>query len=183
MQTIKNELQLKTAKYLFIGISLTIILAFVVLLIINLGASDIAILDVIRIVLYKMFALALPESIKANSVAIVWDIRLPRILNSIFVGAGLAVSGAVFQSLLMNPLADPYTIGVSTGAAFGASLAILLNILFAMALPVVLFAFISALLTLLLVIMIANRSGVMTSSNLIIAVLLSVPLCLLGLAL
>ncbi|MDN5337939.1 MAG: iron complex transport system permease protein [Thermotogaceae bacterium] len=57
---------------------------------------------------------------------IVWNIRLPRVLTSIFVGASLAISGAVMQTLLKNPLASPFTMGISHGAMFGASLAILL---------------------------------------------------------
>lgn len=55
---------------------------------------------------------------------IVVDIRLARSCLAWLTGAALAVAGAVFQGILRNPLADPFTIGVSTGAAFGASLAI-----------------------------------------------------------
>lgn len=55
---------------------------------------------------------------------VVLSIRLSRACLAWLCGAGLAVSGAVFQAILQNPLADPFTIGVSTGAAFGASLAI-----------------------------------------------------------
>jgi iron complex transport system permease protein len=57
---------------------------------------------------------------------IVWDIRLPRALLGIFVGASLAVSGTAFQGLFRNPLVSAGTLGVSAGAGFGASLAILL---------------------------------------------------------
>lgn len=55
---------------------------------------------------------------------VVFDIRLSRVCLSSLVGAALAVSGAAFQGILRNPLADPFTLGVSTGAALGASLAI-----------------------------------------------------------
>ncbi len=58
---------------------------------------------------------------------IVLDIRLSRICLAMLVGAALAVAGTVFQGVLRNPLADPFTIGVSTGAAFGASLALFLG--------------------------------------------------------
>ncbi|MBN2158425.1 MAG: iron ABC transporter permease [Spirochaetes bacterium] len=54
-------------------------------------------------------------------------LRLPRVLLSLVIGASLAVSGTVFQSVLKNPLADPYIIGVSGGAALGATAAIVLN--------------------------------------------------------
>lgn len=55
---------------------------------------------------------------------IVLELRLARVVLACLVGAGLAVSGTVFQGILRNPLADPFTLGVSSGAAFGASLAI-----------------------------------------------------------
>jgi iron complex transport system permease protein len=59
---------------------------------------------------------------------IVWNVRLPRVLMAIIIGAGLAVAGACFQSVFANPLASPDTIGVSSGAAFGAALALLLSL-------------------------------------------------------
>ena len=59
---------------------------------------------------------------------IVWEIRLPRILLAICGGAGLALAGAALQGILMNPLVDPYILGVSSGASFGAALAIVLGI-------------------------------------------------------
>ncbi|HHF99082.1 MAG TPA: iron ABC transporter permease [Candidatus Aerophobetes bacterium] len=55
---------------------------------------------------------------------VLWNIRLPRIMGALFVGAGLAVSGCVMQCILRNPLASPFTMGISHGAVFGASLAI-----------------------------------------------------------
>lgn len=55
-------------------------------------------------------------------------IRLPRIIQSAVVGIGLSVSGAFFQGLLANPLADPYILGVSSGAALGATLSIMLGL-------------------------------------------------------
>jgi iron complex transport system permease protein len=100
---------------------------------------------------------------------VVMDVRLPRILSSAIVGSGLAISGVVFQGILLNPLADPYTLGVSAGAAFGASLAILLNIgLFGMY-SVPLFAFGGAVMTLLFVIYLSASSGGFSSNNLILS--------------
>ena len=60
--------------------------------------------------------------------AIVWDLRLPRVLTAMVVGSGLAVAGATFQGLLRNPLADPYVLGTASGAALGAAVAILLPV-------------------------------------------------------
>ena len=52
---------------------------------------------------------------------IIWEIRFPRILMGLFIGASLAVTGAALQALVRNPLADPYVLGVSSGAALGAT--------------------------------------------------------------
>jgi iron complex transport system permease protein len=91
--------------------------------------------------------------------AVVWEVRLPRILTAAMVGGGLAVAGVIFQGILINPLVDPYTLGVSAGAAFGAALALLLNIspLGAYTLP--LFAFAGALATLMAVLAISSGNA------------------------
>ena len=84
--------------------------------------------DVLRIIAVRLTGCQAWMDHQANLASVVvMDVRLPRILTAALVGAGLAISGAVFQGILLNPLADPYTLGVSAGAAFGASLALLLN--------------------------------------------------------
>ncbi|MDR2142109.1 MAG: iron ABC transporter permease [Deltaproteobacteria bacterium] len=52
---------------------------------------------------------------------IIWEVRLPRLATALAAGAALGLSGAIYQGLLLNPLADPYTLGVSSGAALGAA--------------------------------------------------------------
>ncbi len=59
-----------------------------------------------------------------NGNPVLWNIRIPRIVSAIFVGASLAIAGAVMQCILKNPLASPFTLGISQGAAFGAAIAI-----------------------------------------------------------
>lgn len=59
---------------------------------------------------------------------IIWQIRVPRSILALLVGAMLAIAGAALQGLLMNPLADPYTVGVSSGAALGAGVATLFGL-------------------------------------------------------
>ncbi|AFN03703.1 iron ABC transporter permease [Pyrococcus furiosus DSM 3638] len=71
--------------------------------------------------------LALIGKGREEAIFTIWNIRLPRIVAAVFVGASLAVSGAVLQGILRNPLASPFTMGVSHGAMFGASLAIALG--------------------------------------------------------
>lgn len=63
----------------------------------------------------------------ANAHTVLFQIRIPRILLSMLAGAGLAVSGAAFQSLFSNPMATPDTLGTANGASFGAALGILLG--------------------------------------------------------
>jgi iron complex transport system permease protein len=72
--------------------------------------------------------------------AILFDIRLPRVLLAAGVGASLAVAGAALQSLLRNPLAEPYLLGVSNGAALGMMLAFVLFEQFTFARPLMAFA-------------------------------------------
>jgi iron complex transport system permease protein len=60
--------------------------------------------------------------------SIVWGIRVPRSMLALLVGAMLAMAGAALQGLLLNPLADPYTVGVSSGAALGAGIATVLGL-------------------------------------------------------
>jgi iron complex transport system permease protein len=145
------------------------LLAFGVLSL-GLGAMRIPPDRILRILWGKLGGNALRlEGIPPGMVAVVWELRLPRILIGILAGAGLSVSGAIFQSLLQNPLADPYTLGISTGAAFGASLALFLNMTLALALPPPLTALCFAALTLALVALIAQQGGGLISSNLIMA--------------
>ncbi|MBL0714786.1 MAG: iron ABC transporter permease [Desulfosarcina sp.] len=100
---------------------------------------------------------------------VVMEVRLPRILTSALVGAGLAMAGVVFQGILLNPLADPYTLGVSAGAAFGAAVALLINISLLGTFSVPLFAFAGAVATLFLVIYLSADGSGLSSTNLILS--------------
>lgn len=73
-----------------------------------------------RVLLNKLFAVPLPDGFPRVYPGLVWSIRIPRVLLSFLTGAGLAVSGAVMQSVLKNPLASSYGLGVSSGAGLGA---------------------------------------------------------------
>lgn len=69
-----------------------------------------------------------PASANPGTRVIVWDIRLPYALMAVMVGMALGLAGAEMQTILNNPLASPFTLGVSSAAAFGAALAIVLGI-------------------------------------------------------
>jgi len=88
-----------------------------------IGRFTIPIHDVITTLLMP-FGVDITE----NNEMVIWNVRLPRVLMAILIGAGLAVAGATFQSVFANPLASPDTLGVSAGAAFGAALAILFSL-------------------------------------------------------
>jgi iron complex transport system permease protein len=111
-----------------------------------------------------------------NRMTALWDVRIPRLVTSLVAGAALGLSGAVFQGILLNPLADPYTLGVSSGAAFGASVVIVCAIVFpgavALANPLAPAggAFVASVLTLLVVMLLAaDREGRLPPPNLILA--------------
>jgi len=76
------------------------------------------------------------EGLTAVQEVILWQIRAPRVVLALLVGAGLAVSGAAMQGLFRNPLASPYILGVASGASTGAALVILFASSFAFPLPV-----------------------------------------------
>jgi len=81
---------------------------------------------------------------------VIWQIRFPRVLAALLVGAALGVAGALSQSATNNPLADPSIIGTSAGASLGATIAVLLNIAEIGTLPTTIAAVIGALLATLL---------------------------------
>lgn len=68
-----------------------------------------------------------PSGASAQHKVIVWDLRLPIALMAVCVGAMLGVAGAEMQTILNNPLADPFTLGLSSAASFGAALVIVLQ--------------------------------------------------------
>jgi iron complex transport system permease protein len=91
------------------------------------GTSDIGIGDAIAIVLHRLTGIG-PVTWPASAETIVWELRLPRVVAGMVVGAGLACAGTVFQALLRNPMADPYIIGPAAGASLGAVTALLLPV-------------------------------------------------------
>ncbi len=102
--------------------------------------------------------------------AIVWDLRVPRVLVAMVVGTGLAVAGATFQGLLRNPLADPYVLGTASGAALGAAIAVLIPVR-AMILGfglVQAFAFIGALAAITTVYKLSRVSGLAPLTSLLL---------------
>jgi len=104
---------------------LAAILFAVVILALKLGAVQVSLYglthDLVQVLLGHS------NNISSDYVLIVLNIRLPRILLAIVVGASLSVAGVSFQALLRNPLADPYVLGISTGAAVGSIIALIIE--------------------------------------------------------
>ena len=96
-----------------VGISLTI------------GRYHIALLDSFKIILSKFFQIQ--QTWKDIDTAVIMDLRLPRTVAAVVIGAGLALSGATYQSIFKNPMCSPDLLGVSSGAGIGAAMAILWN--------------------------------------------------------
>lgn len=151
---------------------LTAILVVAVALSATLGFLPVSIPDVAAILCAKLPGQVLPAGIDPVAATVVADVRMPRILAAVLVGGLLGVSGAVFQAVLLNPLADSYTLGISTGAAFGASLVIVLQI-FGLSLPsgvtIPIFAFGGAVGTLAVVLFLAAGDRRLSSTSLILA--------------
>lgn len=116
----------------------------------GVGAVSISMADVIA---------ALRGGADDQTRTIVVGLRLPRVLLAAVVGAGLAVSGAVFQALLRNPLAEPYVLGVSSGAAVGAVAAIVLGMTATSMVALPAAAFLGAIIAITLVLTMAAAAG------------------------
>jgi len=99
--------------------------------------------------------------------AIVWHIRLPRVLLAALVGAALSAGGLVFQALLRNPLAEPYILGISGGSAIGAIIGIILG--FSRFPGVTVMAFAGSMCTLILVMIISSGQSILKKDSLLLA--------------
>jgi iron complex transport system permease protein len=107
-----------------LGLFITLIL--VVLIAAGTGAMHVSPLQVLAIVLSKT-GIHLPVAYEENMSAVIWVIRLPRVVLGVLIGAGLGAAGAALQGMYRNPLADPGLIGVSSGASLAAVLMIVLQ--------------------------------------------------------
>lgn len=116
-----NNNHLEYSKYQLKKIIFILILSFLVLFAmyfaLSTGVADIDLKTILQVILKKS------EDSSLNIV--IYNIRLPRIIASIFAGAALGISGCIMQNNLKNPLASPSTIGVTSAAAFGANFGII----------------------------------------------------------
>ncbi|MCY6369644.1 FecCD family ABC transporter permease [Clostridium ganghwense] len=154
---------------------LTIVLLFVLIIVSSaIGIANITFSQTMNIILSRVpfvNKLISQDYISSTHRLIILNIRLPRIVLSAFIGAGLALVGTAFQAIFKNPMADPYVLGISSGASLGATIAIITGIEFAFKNigMVTIFAFIGAISTTFIVYNIARVGGKIPINILLLA--------------
>jgi iron complex transport system permease protein len=149
---------------------LAIALLVSVVAVIGIGPVAIEPWTILQIVSHHLGGPPVAGSWSASDEAIIWNVRIPRVLLGVAVGAGLALCGATLQAMVRNVLADPYILGISGGASTGAAGAILFGLgagIGQYALP--LSAFVGALAASVLVFLIARTGGRITSLRLLLS--------------
>lgn len=131
---------------------------------VTFGPADITPTEVWTTILHHL-GLVSESPVSRLRDAIVWDLRLPRVIAALGVGAGLSVAGVVMQALTRNPLADPYLLGLSSGAALGAVILVTMGL----TLLVPVGAFVGSLAALVLALFIAHLLGGTTPVRAILA--------------
>jgi iron complex transport system permease protein len=146
------------------------LLAILLLLSIGVGSVFIQPLTLIQVLWLRLTGQGMPEGLKIFA-TIVFDLRLPRTFLVLLTGAALAGSGAAYQGLFRNPLADPYLIGVASGAGLGAIIAMSIRWQTTSAglLAIPLAAFLGAVLTVSLAYELARVGRTLPTTNLILA--------------
>ncbi|MEJ6951408.1 FecCD family ABC transporter permease [Natronospora cellulosivora (SeqCode)] len=158
---ILKDYQNNTKKKIIRIITLIVFLFFFLLLSLSLGSSSFGAKESLQSLFFFFF----PEISGTIAYNIIWSLRLPRVLMAIVAGIGLAASGLIMQSILHNPLASPYTLGISSAASFGAALSIILRSSFmgllgnslGYELPTIITSFFFAVLCILLIYYLSKR--------------------------
>jgi iron complex transport system permease protein len=153
-----------------IGAIIVVLLLAALVLGVGMGTVAVDASDTLAILGHRLLGIDLARTWSEASETIVMDLRLPRVLTTMLVGAALAVAGVTFQGLLRNPLADPYVLGTASGAALGAAIAVLIPVR-----SVVLgfgllngLAFVGALLAVVAVYRLARLSGLAPLTGLLL---------------
>ncbi|MFC0219471.1 iron complex transport system permease protein [Pseudochelatococcus lubricantis] len=114
------------ARFIAVRVAILVVLLVVVALSfladVATGTSSLTVGDILR-------GLVAPEALSRSQAVILWDVRLPYAAMAVLVGAALGLAGAEMQTVLNNPLASPFTLGVSAAAMLGASVVIVFNVL------------------------------------------------------
>ncbi|MEM6372788.1 MAG: iron ABC transporter permease [Pseudomonadota bacterium] len=147
------------------GLALLASLSFAI----SIGAVQVPLGTVWGVLLNRVSPDLITQTWSEGRAAIVWDIRFPRALLAMMVGAGLAMVGASLQAVTRNPLADPHLLGISSGGAFGAILALLHTGPVIGLLTVPVFAFLGALGATAIVLGVSRFADAMSADRLVLA--------------
>jgi iron complex transport system permease protein len=155
-EEVENIYSKRASRWKLIVVLLIIVLFITSVLSLNVGYAQIPFINILRILARQIPLLnsLVPSSlVSSTEEAIILQIRMPRILTGVLVGAALAAAGVLYQGIFKNPMADSYVLGVSAGASVGASLSILFGIGFTfLGVGIAqIAAFVGALLTIFLV--------------------------------
>lgn len=134
------------------------------------GSVSISLWDLASVIRLHLLHREIPASLQRTH-TILFMLRIPRTLMMVIAGASLACSGATYQGLFRNPLADPYLIGVSSGAGLGAIIAMSLPLQYSKlsAAIVPLFAFVFAIITVFIVFNLGRMGGYLNITGLLLA--------------
>ena len=155
-------------------ISMLGVLAFLLIAIaclsMTLGQIDVPVKSAVAVVFRQLQLPFLKDvTVSQEQLAVIWYIRLPRMLVGVLVGAALGISGAVMQGIFSNPLADPGLIGISSGAATGAVLSIALGTATSSMFMMPAFAFCGSICAVFLTVFLAMRNGKIPVMTLLLA--------------
>jgi len=148
---------------------LTLMLIGVILLGVAIGSVSVPVPIVAKIILNHLMPNTVSVTWTPTQDQIVWQFRLPRVLLAVIVGAALSVSGTALQAMVRNPLADPYLFGVSSGASVAAVAVLTLGTAAIGGLSLSFAAFGGAMLTMVVVYALAQQSGRVIPTRLVLA--------------
>ncbi|WP_432542107.1 FecCD family ABC transporter permease [Kineococcus sp. SYSU DK002] len=160
----------RTRRNAFVVLVLVVVLLVTATAAVAVGAVFVAPGDVLGVVGHAVVGWPAVGGWPAEHEAVVWAVRVPRVLLGLAVGAGLAVCGVALQAMVRNVLADPYVLGVNSGASCGAAAAILFGVFGHLGEHALSGgAFAGALVASVLVFTVARSAGVVTSVRLLLA--------------
>lgn len=164
----------KKRTFIVLMMTLSMLTLVSIVIAVSMGSVKIPPLEAYQIILYKIFQVNMSdiaEKASASHMDIIWQLRLPRVLMAVIVGAGLAMCGAVMQASVQNPLAEPYILGIASGASLGATFSILIGGLTGifLAAGTAFWAFLGALAASLVVMFLAGIGGNLSTVKMVLA--------------
>lgn len=130
---------------------------------VTIGVSKIGALDVFKIISQQIFGFPKDVTVGEGQITVIMTLRIPRILMALLTGLNLAVTGAIYQALFKNDMADPFMLGISSGASLGAGLGFIIGGF------IPFYAFLGALVANLLVGMLSGLKGKTSTIRLLLS--------------